>query len=104
MRCTRIVIFAAAGALSLALAVTSADARHAGAAKHRGSGGWTPGVLDMGGGFFYGPHYGYPSHPSYWYTPTAGVYAVDPSLCYAPRAYPWPGLWYQWHWRLENVC
>ncbi len=102
MRCTRIAALATAGVLSLALAITSADARRAGGAKHRGAGGWTLGVLDMGGGFFYGPHYGYPSHPSYWYTPTAGVYAVDPSLCYAPRAYPSFGPW--WHWRLENVC
>jgi hypothetical protein len=101
MRCTRIAIFAAAGALGLALAVTSADARRAGV--HRGS-AWRVGVVDAGGGFFYGPHYGYPSYPSYWRTPTTGVYPVDPGLCYAPRAYPTPGLWWQWHWAMENIC
>ena len=101
MRCTKVAIFAATGALSVAFAIASADARRAGDAKRGSPIGWTPGVLSAGPGYFYGPRYGYASYPSYWYGPTSGVYAVDPSMCYVPRAYPWYG---QWQWQLEYVC
>jgi hypothetical protein len=102
MGCTKIAIFAATCALSVAFTIASADARRAAGVKRGGAGGWTLGVLSLGSGYFYGPHYGYPSYPSYWYGPTSGVYAVDPSVCYAPRAYPSWGQW--WRWQLEYVC
>jgi hypothetical protein len=60
------------------------------------------GILDMGGGSYYYPHYGRPTYPSYWYGPATGVYAVDPGLCYAQRASPgWLGIWY---WSFEHIC
>jgi hypothetical protein len=102
MRWSRIAVFAATVALSVAVAAGSADARRAGV-KRAGAVKWTLGVLNAGGGYYYGPRYGNPTYPSYWYGPTTGVYAVDPSLCYAPRAYPsFGGQW--WDWQLENVC
>jgi hypothetical protein len=100
MRHTRITTIAIMTTLSVALAATSADAGHVHARKHAGAGAWHLGVMDAGGGYVYGPRYGYQPYPSYWSGPTTGVYAVDPSLCYAPRAYP--GWW--WHWKLENIC
>ncbi|HWN51330.1 MAG TPA: hypothetical protein VNO18_16195 [Xanthobacteraceae bacterium] len=93
MQYTKIVVLAAAGALSVASAIAPADARHA-------KRGWTIGVLRTNTDY-YGPHYGYPTYPSYWYGPTSGVYPVDPSLCYVPRGYPYYGWW---HWSLEYVC
>ena len=93
MRYMKIAVLAAAGALSVASAIAPADARHA-------KRGWTVGVLRTSAGA-YGPHYGYPTYPSYWYGPTSGVYPVDPSLCYVPRGYPYYGWW---HWSLEYVC
>jgi hypothetical protein len=53
MRYTKIVILAAAGALSVASAIAPADARQA-------KRGWTVGVLRTSTGY-YGPHYGYPT-------------------------------------------
>jgi hypothetical protein len=93
MRYTKIVVLAAAGALSVASAMAPADARHA-------KRGWTVGVIRTSMGS-YGPHYGYPTYPSYWYGPTSGVYPVDPSLCYVPRGYPYYGWW---QWSLEYAC
>jgi len=98
MRYTKIAVLAAAGAWSVASAIAPADARHA---KHVGAGGWTLGVLRTSSGY-YGPHYGDPSYPSFWYGPTSAVYEVDPRLCYAPRAYP--SFHGRWHWLLEYVC
>jgi hypothetical protein len=100
MRYTKIAVLSAAGALSVASAITPADARHA---KHVGNSGWTVGVLRAGSGYYYGPQYGYPTHPSFWYGPTSGVYAFNPgSVCYAPRAYP--SYFWNWRWWLEDVC
>ena len=94
MRYTKIAALAAAGVLSVASVITPADAR---SAKR----GWTVGVLRTSSGYVYGPHYGYPTYPSFWYSPTSGVYPVAPSLCYAPRGYPYYGWW---EWALEYVC
>jgi hypothetical protein len=95
---TKIVVLAAAAALSVASAIAPADARHA-------KRGWTVGVLRTSTGA-YGPHYGYPTYPSYWSSPTSGVYLLDPSLCYIPRGYPSPGFWQwtYWQWAPEYVC
>jgi hypothetical protein len=101
MRYTKIAIFVVTSALCVAFATASADARRW-SVKRAGAAGWTPSVISIGPGRLYGPHYGYPSHPSYWYGPTYGVYAVNPSVCYAPRAYPSFGQW--WQWQLEYVC
>jgi hypothetical protein len=98
MRYTKIAVLAAV-AWSVASAVTPADARHA-------KRGWTLGVIRTSSGYVYGPHYGYPTYPSFWYGPTSGVYPVDPNLCYVPRGYPYHGLWpwQEWQWALEYVC
>jgi len=98
MRYTKIVILAAAIAVSLASAIAPADARHT-------KRGWTVGVLRTSAGP-YGPHYGYPTYPSYWFSPTSGVYPVDPGQCYVPRGYPSFSLWQweYWRWAPEYVC
>jgi hypothetical protein len=106
MHYTKITILAIAGALTIASAIAPADARHV-------RRGWTTGVLHTSAGY-YGPHYGDPTYPSYWRSPTSGVYPVDPSLCYVPRGYPsygigypspYYGYWYRpWDWSLEYVC
>jgi hypothetical protein len=101
MRWTRISIVAVIGALSVALAIAQAEARHAGGAKRAAVNAWRLGILDTGQGYYY-PHYGSPTYPSYWYGPATGVYAVDPSLCYAPRAHPFIGQW--WRWGMEYIC
>ena len=100
MRRLNIMTIAIAAAASFAFAATPADAGRV-HVKKRGV-PWNVGVIDAGGGFFYGPHYGYPSHPSYWATPTRGVYAVDPYVCQAPRAYP--GWFGSWSWGMEPIC
>jgi hypothetical protein len=100
MQCTRFVIFAVAGALGVALASEPADARHAPRLKRAGAGGRTLALI-VGPGHVYGPHYGYPTYPSYWSGPTSGVYVTNPTVCYAPRAYPFLG---GWEWQLEYVC
>jgi hypothetical protein len=97
MRHQKFAITAIAAALSVAFAIAPADARHR---KHAGA--WTLGVLPAGDGYVYGPHYGYPHHPSYWYGPTTGVYPVPASSCYAPRATPWIGQW--WWQSTEYIC
>ena len=108
MRYTTIAVLAAV-ALSVASAITSADARQA-------KRGWTVGVLRTSSGDVYGPHYGFPTYPSFWFGPTTGVYPVDPHLCLVARGFPsrgnwyignyWEGSWYyrQWQWALEDVC
>jgi hypothetical protein len=101
MRCSKVVIFVVAGAVSIAFANVSAEARRAASVKHAGAGAWTLGVVSLGPRHLYGPHYGYPSFPSYWSGPTSGAYVFDPTVCYAPRAYPSFG---HWHWQLEDVC
>jgi hypothetical protein len=99
MRCTKIVIFAVAvaGALSVASASEAADARHMPRLKHAGAGGRTL-TFSVGPRHFYGPHFGY---PSYWNGPVSGTYVFDPTVCYAPRAYPSFG---GWEWQLQYVC
>jgi hypothetical protein len=102
MRYTKIAVLAAIGALSIASATIPADARHA-----KRAAGWTPNFFITRSGYVYGPHYGYPTYPSFWSGPTSGVYAFDPgSVCYAPRGYPSYGLWNQpyWYWALEYIC
>jgi hypothetical protein len=100
MRQPNIVTIAIATAVAFAAA--SADGAERARPKKRAGTAVNVGVLDAGGGFFYGPHYGYPTHPSYWYGPTTGVYKVDPGLCGVQRALPgWFGSWY---WTLENIC
>jgi hypothetical protein len=101
MRDTTFATLAALAAMSVMFASAPADARHDHGRRRVAATPWTLGVLPAGPGAYYGPHYGYPTYPSYWYGPTTGVYAVDPSLCLAPRASPG---WLWWHWHLENVC
>jgi len=99
---TKIAILSVASAFSIVSAIAPADARQV-------KRGWTTGVLRTSEGY-YGPHYGYPTYPSYWSSPTSGVYPVDPSQCYVPRGYPSHG-WYPyppyygyWSWAPEYVC
>jgi hypothetical protein len=95
-----VVTIALAGALNVALSSAPADARRA-AARYIGGSKWTLGVVPTP----YGPYwarYGVPAYPSYWSSPTTGTYVFSPTACYAPRAIPTYGPW--WQWQLEYLC
>ena len=110
MRQPNIITIAVAAALSVAFAAAPAGAADQTQApphakkKRAAAPTENVGVLDAGGGYFYGPHYGNPSYKSYWYGPTTGVYDPRGASCYAPRAHPSWWLFGDWYWKLEYIC